>query len=388
MEIQRRDFLLKTGAAGLLLMNNPTGASALEQDGGEVVAWSDHPDPVPAEIASGIKNLTRWEDLNTRITPTNKFFSVNHYNWPILDAAKWQLKVTGQVDKPLTLTLADLKARPRQNVTFTLECSGNNGFPFFTSAVGTAEWGGTSLADILSATGIRRNALEIAFFGADKGPEVIHAGTPIEHKFSGTFARSMSVDDAMNPANILCYEMNGEALSTDHGAPVRLIVPGWFGIANVKWLTRIDVRDKRLMNRFMGRDYVTVREEQHDGETVSVESSVGRNLLKSAPSRVVKTGDSYRIDGMAWGGPNSIAAVEVKIDDGPWTKAELEGSQSPYEWRIWHVEWSPKPGEHTVTSRAIDTAGTVQPAIDEPLIANKKTYWESNGQITRRVQIM
>jgi hypothetical protein len=141
------------------------------------------------------------------------------------------------------------------------------------------------------------------------------------------------------------------------------------------------------MNRFMGRDYVTVREEQHDGETVSVESSVGRNLLKSAPARVVKTGDHYRIDGMAWGGPNSIAAVEVKIDDGPWTKAKLEDAESPYEWRFWHVDWSPQPGTHTITSRAIDTAGTIQPAMDDPLIANKKTYWESNGQITRRVQI-
>ena len=387
MELHRRDLLVKTGAAGLFLMSAATGATALDQSGGEIVAWTDQPDPVPAEIAGGIKSLTRWEDLSTRITPTNKFFAVNHYNWPILDAAKWQLKVTGQVEKPLTLTLADLKARPRQNATFTLECSGNNGFPFFTSAVGNAEWGGTSLADILSATGIKRNALEVVFYGADKGDEVIHAGSPIEHKFNGTFARSMSVDDALNPANILCYDMNGASLSADHGAPVRLIAPGWFGIANVKWLTRIEVRDKRLMNRFMGRDYVTVREEQQDGETVSVESSVGRNLLKSAPGRVVKAGNGYRIDGMAWGGPNSIAAVEVRIDDGPWTKATLDDAQSPYEWRFWHADWSPKPGEHTVTSRAIDTAGTVQPAMDDPLIASKKTYWESNGQITRRVTV-
>ena len=160
------------------------------------------------------------------------------------------------------------------------------------------------------------------FFGADQGTEVLRAGTPLELKFTANFARSMSIEDAMNPANILCYEMNGEALPADHGAPVRLIAPGWYGVANVKWLRRIEVRDTPFMNRFMGRDYVTVREEQRDGETVVVESSVGRALLKSAPARVTLNDGHYRIAGMAWG-PTPIAAVEVKVDSGPWMKATL-----------------------------------------------------------------
>ena len=153
----------------------------------------------------------------------------------------------------------------------------------------------------------------------------------------------------------------------------------------MKWLTRIEVLDKRYLGRFMGRDYVTIREEQHNGQTIMAETTVGRMLLKSAPGRIVQRDGRYQIDGMAWG--PGVAAVEVKIDNGPWTKAALEASKSEYTWRFWHLETSLTPGDHTVTSRAIDTAGSVQPAMDDPIIANKKTYWESNGQITRHVNI-
>jgi DMSO/TMAO reductase YedYZ molybdopterin-dependent catalytic subunit len=168
---------------------------------------------------------------------------------------------------------------------------------------------------------------------------------------------------------------------------LRLIAPGWFGIANVKWLNRIDVRDTRFLGRFMGRDYVTVREEQRDGEMVVIETSVGRVLLKSAPARVTLSNGHYRVAGMA-SGPTPIAGVEVRIDDGPWRRATLVGpGNSPFAWRFWQLDWSATPGEHSVTSRAIDSAGNVQPAMNDLSIANKKTYWESNGQITRHIRI-
>jgi DMSO/TMAO reductase YedYZ molybdopterin-dependent catalytic subunit len=162
-------------------------------------------------------------------------------------------------------------------------------------------------------------------------------------------------------------------------------VPGWYGVANVKWLTRIEVRDKRYLGRFMGRDYVTIREEQHNGQTIMAETTVGRMLLKSAPARVVQRDGRYQIDGMAWG--PGVTAVEVKIDNGPWMKASLDASKSDYTWRFWHLDAPLIRGQHTVASRAIDAAGKVQPAMDDPIIANKKTYWESNGQITRHVDI-
>ena len=197
----------------------------------------------------------------------------------------------------------------------------------------------------------------------------------------------MSIEDAMNPADLVCYEMNGSALPIPNGFPARLITPGRFGVANVKWLRRIELRDTRFEGRFMGRDYVTVREERREGETLVVEKSVGRVLLKSAPSRVTQRDGRYRITGMAWG-PAPIAEVEVKIDGEPWEKAELDSTnKSEFAWRFWYLDWSPASGEHTVTSRAIDQAGNIQPAPDEASIANKRTYWESNGQITRRIRI-
>jgi DMSO/TMAO reductase YedYZ molybdopterin-dependent catalytic subunit len=226
----------------------------------------------------------------------------------------------------------------------------------------------------------------VVFYGADQGEEVVHKDTPLEVKFNGTFARSMSLDDAMNPANLLCYEMNGSPLPAANGFPVRLIAPGWFGVANVKWLRGIELRDTRYLGRFMGRDYVTVREVERDGKRTVTETSVGRMLLKSAPAKVISDSGRLRIDGMAWG-PAPVAAVEVRIDNGPWMKATLEESKSEFAWRAWHLDWSATPGEHIVTSRASDTAGNVQPAMDDPSIATKKTYWESNGQVTRRIRI-
>ena len=137
----------------------------------------------------------------------------------------------------------------------------------------------------------------------------------------------------------------------------------------------------------MGRDYVTIREEDNNGEPVWAETSVGRWNLKSAPARVTAVGSDYRIVGAAWGGP--IAGVEVRIDDGDWVPATIDDSeQAEFAWKIWSLDWpSPSPGEHTITSRANDTAGRVQPAMDDPIIAGKRTYWESNGQVSRQIRI-
>jgi hypothetical protein len=148
---------------------------------------------------------------------------------------------------------------------------------------------------------------------------------------------------------------------------------------------RIEVRDRRFMSKLMARDYVTIREEDHNGETVWAETSVGRALLKSAPAKVTRGDAGYRITGAAWGAP--IERVEVRIDDGPWTPATFDISeQAEFAWKIWYLDWADAaPGEHSITSRAIDAAGNIQPAMDDPWIAKKHTYWESNGQITRRV---
>jgi DMSO/TMAO reductase YedYZ molybdopterin-dependent catalytic subunit len=223
---------------------------------------------------------------------------------------------------------------------------------------------------------------EVVFWGTDAGEEEVR-----QIKMKQHFARSIALADAMHPQNLLCYEMNGAPLPQPHGFPLRLIAPGWYGIANVKWLQRIEVRDSRFMGRFMARDYVTIREESHNGETVWTETSVGRALLKSAPAKVTRKEGQYRIIGAAWGA--SIARVEVQIDGGPWTAATIDRSEeAEFAWKIWSLEWAnAKPGEHMITSRAIDTQGQVQPAMEAPRIAKKRTYWESNGQVTRRVRL-
>ncbi|MEP6827861.1 MAG: sulfite oxidase [Aestuariivirga sp.] len=358
------------------------------RSGEQVLPWLDQlpANPVPEVI----KNQLVWEDFDSWITPNDKFFSIAHYNRPMIEAANWKLQVSGMVKNAMTLTLDEIKKRPRQEVTFTVECSGNTGLPFFNGGVGNARWAGTPLAPLLKEAGLLDGGIEVVFWGTDQGEEVVR-----EIKMPQNFARSMPLAEAMNPNNILCYEMNGAPLPADNGFPLRLIAPGWYGIANVKWLQRIEVRDKRLMNRFMARDYVTIREENHDGKVVWAETSVGRNRIKSVPARVSKLGSDYRITGAAWGGEHPIARVEVKIDDGPWTTAAFDTSQeAEFAWKIWSLPWpSPTPGDHTVTSRAIaanvngNTESNNQPQMDDDVIAKKHTYWESNGQVTRKVHI-
>jgi DMSO/TMAO reductase YedYZ molybdopterin-dependent catalytic subunit len=370
------------GLAFLRLERLVAGAP-LEQ-GEVVVAWIDQPAAVPPPAQAIIGQQLQWEELDAWITPTNKFFTVKHFGQPTIDLQKWRLDVTGLVKQPLSLTIDQLKARPRQEVTFTLECSGNTGLPFFWGGIGNATWAGTALAPLLQEAGILDRGKEIVFYAHDLGKQKVR-----DMDLTTPFARSMSVTEAMSPGNLLCYEMNGQPLEAGHGAPLRLLTPGWYGVANVKWLNRIEVIETRFAGHFMARDYVTIREEQRDGQPVWTETVVGKVLLKSAPARVTRKDGKYRIAGAAWGGP--VARVDVQVDGGPWMPATLTegGGGSAYSWKFWMLDWgTPPAGEHTVTSRAIDTAGNIQPAMTDPVIATKRTYWESNGQITRRVQIV
>ena len=383
-EISRKAVMVQGSAAlaGLALLRFPIPAHAFPQSAGEVVLpWLDQAAPAP--VPSPVGNQLKWESLNSWRTPTDQFFTVHHYNLPVIAEKDWSLQIGGLVQQPGIFSLADLRARPRQEVTFTIECSGNTGLPWFTGGIGNATWAGTPLAPVLQEAGILDRGIEVVFWGTDTGIENVR-GT----NYRETFSRSMSIADAMSPDNLLCYEMNGAPLPQGHGFPLRLIAPGWYGIANVKWLSRIEVLDTRLESRFMGRDYVTIRNEQRAGRTVSRFTSVGRALLKSAPAKVTSKNGAHRIIGAAWGAP--IARVDVQIDNGPWRPATIEAREGDsFAWSLWSVDWgNPSPGVHAITSRAIDAEGYIQPAMDDPQIANKQTYWESNGQITRRVRIV
>lgn len=381
-KISRRELLMQGGAAvvGLTLLQSPPLAQAFPSRAGEeVIPFLDQPQPPSPEL-----NLLNWAELDSWITPNQKFFRVVHYNKPLgpaIDEKNWRLEITGLIKRPMTFTLSQLKARPRQEVIFTLECSGNR--PQLShGVVGNAKWTGAPLAPILREAGVLDKGIEVVFFGSDEGEEEVRG-----IKIQQNFARSMSLQNAMNPHNLLCYEMNDEPLPQPNGFPLRLIAPDWYGIACIKWLKRIEVRDTRFMGRWMAREYVTLREEPRNGETVWMETSVGRALLKSVPAKVTRKNGLCRIVGAAWGAP--IALVEVQIDGGAWMPATIDRSEdAEFAWKIWSLDWEkPSAGEHTMVSRAIDTMGNIQPAMDDPRIAKKHTRWESNGQFTRRIRI-
>ena len=242
--ISRRDAMLAGGAmvAGLafLRLDRLVAAAPLEQ-GEVVVTWLDQPAAVPPPAQAIIGQQLQWEELDSWITPTNKFFTVKHFGQSTVDPQKWRLDITGLVKQPLSLTIDQLKARPRQEVTFTLECSGNTGLPFFWGGVGNATWAGAALAPLLQEAGILDGGKEIVFYAHDIGKQKVR-----DMDLTTPFARSMSVTDAMSPGNLLCYEMNGQPLEAGHGAPLRLLTPGWYGVANVKWLNRVEVIETAL----------------------------------------------------------------------------------------------------------------------------------------------
>ena len=385
--ISRREVLGRGGSALAVLAFFDSPLFAAKGEGGRTIPFLDQPGKPPVPLA----NLLDWQDLDSWIIPNDKFFAVGHYGEPAVDASAFRLRLTGQVQNPRAYTLDEIKALPRKEVVFTLECSGNSGFDWFQGGIGNARWGGTPLAAVLQKAGVRKGGVEVVFFGADKGADTIPyiSGTGArmdEFKTEMSFARSMSVEEAMDPENLLCYEMNGAPLPRANGFPLRLVAPRWYGIANVKWLERIEVWDQRFLGPFMAERYVTVREEtSEDGRKTLKRTSVGKSLLKSITAKVTVKDGRHQIHGAAWGAP--VARVEVRVDNGPWKPATIDPAPHPFAWRFWHLDWSAAAGEHTITSRAIDVAGKVQPAMDDPAIAGKRTYWEANGQITRKIRI-
>ena len=381
-ETTRREWMRGSlVAAGVASLSSSLFSLALPPLGEdeESVGFLD-PQPVNPD-----RSMVIWEQLKSWITPQKDFFSVKHYGIPEVDLKQWSLGISGLVSKPRSFTLEDLKARPRQEYTATLECSGNGASEGFMGAIGNAVWGGTPLAPLLEECGVQPSGIEVVFFGSDQGTEKIRG-----NEYQQNFGRSLSIEEARKNGVLLAYEMNGKALLQDHGAPLRLIVPGWYGVAWVKWLERIELHDRRFLSRFMGRDYVTIRGEQRGEAIIWRETSVGKLNLKSIVARVTrKSDDSVRVMGAVWNDGTPLKAVQLRIDDGSWQDTELgQGLDSPHCWTFWSYVWrNPAAGEHALVSRAVDVQGRMQPAAEDPAIALKKTYWEANQQVPRRVKL-
>ena len=384
--ISRRDLLIQGGAAaaGLALFPYDALAELFQTGEGErPIDWLDQGEKPPM---SGM-NLLNWSDVESWITPVDKFFKASHYNVPDVDGTGYSLEITGAVIQSLNLSLDDIKRRPSQSVDFALECSGNRGFDWFKGGVYNATWTGTPLASILEEAGVHRSGIEVVFFGHDEGEEQIQPRRGKKLTMKQNFARTLDIKQALDPGILLCYEVNGQPIPKDHGYPLRLITPGWYGIQNVKWLKRIEVRTARFMGRFISRDYVTIREEIQDGEKIFTQTQVGKGRINSTPAKVTRVGDTYKIYGAAWGAP--IGEVQVKFGDSSWQTAEIiDGADSEFGWKFWRLEINnPARGDYNVTSRAISTSGAVQPMPNDPFLSAKHTYWESNGQVTRRIRV-
>ena len=379
----RREVLQGLFAASVALEFGGVPVLVLAQ-GEAVIPFTDVPPPAPPApgappppVRFDPKNLTSF------VVSNDEFFAVSHYGVPQLDPAAYKLRITGLVERPVELSLDQLKKRPRVEHAVGFECSGNNnarGNPL----VGNARWAGTALAPILKEAGLKQNAREVVFFSADKGPEEVTHGRG-NIKTEQHFARGMHVEDAMQPQVFIAYEMNGQPLPAKNGFPVRLISPGWYGVANVKWLDHIHVQDTRYMGRFMGRDYVTLKSENIGGETLWMETWVSRIRLKSAIARLTRNGNTLKAVGFALTDGTPVKAIEVSVDGGAWKPATLWKENTQYSWKLFTYEWAgATAGDHTIVSRAIDARGEMQPEQDHP---TKRSQWENNGQFVRKFTI-
>jgi DMSO/TMAO reductase YedYZ molybdopterin-dependent catalytic subunit len=349
--------------------------------GERLVPFTDVPESF--QIPPQQPNSTYWQDtreISEFVTENEDFYLVQHYGQPEVDNDAWRLRVTGMVDNELELSLSDLMSGDTVDQQVGFECGGNSQ-RLFHGLIGNANWRGVSLRDILQRAGIQDGAKEVVFFGADIASEEIRG-----REVDKAFARGLSIPDAMREENMLAFEMNGEPLPHYHGKPLRLIVPGWYGVANVKWLTQIHVQNTRYMGRFMGRDYVTLKKENVGGVERWVENSVTTMNLKSSIVRVTEMSGRYSIQGFVLNDGTPLRSVEIKIDDGPWQTAEMNPNNTQYSWKLFSLDWTnPTPGDHTLVSRVTDINGNVQATPAE--LPEKVSYWEDFGQFTRTITI-
>jgi sulfane dehydrogenase subunit SoxC len=323
---------------------------------------------------------TPLEALRWDVTPVGLHYLLVHFDIPAIDPAAWRLSIGGNVGRPLTLSLDDLVRRPSVTTAVTLECAGNGrarllprpiSQPWLDEAASTAEWTGTPLRAVLEEAGLEPGTVDLVFTGADHGIEKGH-----EHDY----ARSLSVADATRPEVLLAYAMNGRPLEPQHGAPLRLLVPGWYGMTSVKWLSRIDA----ITTPFDGyQQRVAYWYKQTADEVGEPVSRIRPRALLVPPGfpdfltrrRIVPRG-AVTLFGRAWSGLAPIARVEVAVD-GAWRPAELGPVRGPYAWRAFACPWDAQEGEHVLSCRAFDEAGNAQP-LEAP--------WNLQGMGNNHVQ--
>jgi sulfane dehydrogenase subunit SoxC len=304
------------------------------------------------------------EALRWPVTPVGLHYLLTHYDVPLVEPSTWRLTVRGERD--LELSLDDVRARPVAEHTVTMECAGNGrakldprpvSQPWLNEAVGTARWRGTPLRPLLDDAGIPDETVEVLFTGLDRG---------VEGGEEQAFQRALPIGEALRDEVLLAYEMNGEPLPPQHGFPLRLVVPGWYGMTNVKWIERIELVDEPFAG-YQNRQGYRIRQTEED-EGVPLDRMQPRSLMVPpgipeflSRDRTVDAGEVL-LEGRAWSGLVPVASVEVSTDGGStWSPAELDPAGERWAWRGWTFRWQAEPGEHVVASRARDEAGNEQP---------------------------
>ena len=350
--------------------------------GATVVPFLEFPETFNANPAPD-RRMYDTRTLETFVTPKDQFFTTQHYGHPVLDEATFKLYVGGLVNTPKSYTIADLKKMPKGEVMFGFECSGNRA-PV-QGLCSNGKWTGVPLAALLKAAGLKADGREVVFLGADHGTEEVEWRTQ-KYSLDQQFGRSLPRDKAMSAEPLVAYAYNDEPLSRHQGFPLRLIVPGYYGVANVKWLSEIQVQSDPYMGKYQARWYRTVRGEMINGEMKWMENAVTVMRLKSFVARVTKEGAGHKMVGVILNDGTPIKSVEVQIDGGAWQPATMDKQNTKYSWKLFHYDWKgATPGEHTIVSRATDINGVVQPTEKE--LENKKSFLEHNAQHPRRVMI-
>jgi DMSO/TMAO reductase YedYZ molybdopterin-dependent catalytic subunit len=307
------------------------------------------------------------EALSYPVTPVGLHYVLTHYDIPSVDVGGWRLRVGGRVRHELALSLDEIRSLPFVQARVTMECAGNgralleprtSGQPWLQEAVGTAEWGGTSLVGVLEQAGVLSPAQEVVFTGLDRG---------VEEGVEQSFERSLSLEDALHEEVLLAYEMNGQPLPPQHGFPLRLVVPGWYGMASVKWLEQITVVDRPFDGYQQRRAYRLRQREGEEGEPLN--RMPPRALI--VPPGIPELLSRQRflplapclIEGRAWSGHGPITRVRVSADGGAtWNDADLEGQTSPWSWIAWSYLWEPEAeGQYELACKAGDAEGNEQP---------------------------
>jgi DMSO/TMAO reductase YedYZ molybdopterin-dependent catalytic subunit len=308
--------------------------------------------------------------LAADVTPTELHYVRSNFDVPDHDGT---LTVGGAVASPVTLTLDDLRAMPSAEHAVTLECAGNGrldtrplpaGEPWGRNAVSTAVWTGVPLHHILELAQPREDGVELRCQGADGGPYLLNPVLAQPDQKDLTFVRSLRLDHATDPGSgiLLAYVMNGEPLRADHGFPFRLIVPQWYAVASVKWLSRLDVITEPFVGEFQSGHYVYEwADRPHESVTTM---RVRARVVDPAEGSVIPTGN-YTIRGKAWSGAGPVTGVDLSFTgESPWLPAVVEPAAGPGQWQAWSYEWeAAKPGRYSIRARATDAAGHVQPEV-------------------------